>query len=452
MEVVKKDIDKLNAEITINIKEEDYKENVEAALRRYRKQTNLPGFRKGMVPMGMVKKMVGTNLLVDEINKTLSDNLYKYISENKLDVLGNPLPKQEDADAIDWENQKDFTFRYDIGLAPEVKVEITEKDKFEKYKIKADQKMIDEQITEIAKRYGKMGEVDKSEEEDMLFGKWEELDGKSVKEGGISNETVVNIRTVNDKKNQKKFIGKIPGDAVKVKPQDVADGKYVAAWLGIDEQYVQDQTSEFQYTISKINRMEPAELNQEFFDKIYGKDNVKSKEEIEEKLKAEMEKSFAQNAEQLFEREVQDHLIKKAKLELPDEFMKKWLMTANEKPITKEQIEEEYDQYAMGLKWQLIENKLIKDNKIEVSKDEIVAHTKGLIAQQLSGMGGNMMNDKEMEETANRVLENQDEAKRLYEQLYAEKLRAFYNSTAKIKEKEVSYDDFVKLAEKKRTK
>ena len=452
MEVVKKEIDKLNAEVTINIKEEDYKENVEAALRRYRKQTNLPGFRKGMVPMGMVKKMVGTNLLVDEINKTLSDNLYKFISENKLDVLGNPLPKQEDADKIDWENQKDFTFTYEIGLAPEVKIELTERDKFEKLKIKADQKMIDEQITEIAKRYGKMGEVDKSEEEDMLFGKWEELDGKAVKEGGISNETVLNIRTINDSKNQKKFIGKVVGDVVKVKPQEIADAKYVAAWLGIDEQYIQDQTSEFQYTISKINRMEPAELNQEFFDKIYGKDVVKSKEEMQEKLKAEMERSFAQNTEQLFERDVQDHLIKKAKLELPDEFMKKWLMTANEKPITREQIDSEYDQYAMGLKWQLIENKLIRDNKIEVSKDEVVAHTKGLIAQQLSGMGGNMMDDAEMEETANRVLENQDEAKRLYEQLYAEKLRTFYNSTAKIKEKEVSYDDFVKLAEKKRTK
>lgn len=452
MEVVKKDIDKLNAEITINIKEADYKDKVESALRRHRKQTNLPGFRKGMVPMGMVKKMVGTNLLVDEINKTLSDNLYKFISENKLDVLGNPLPKKEDADAIDWENQKDFSFTYEIGLAPEVKVEITEKDKFEKLKIKANQKMIDEQITEIAKRYGKMGEADKSEEEDMLFGKWKELDGKTVKEGGILNETVVNIRTINDKKDQKKFIGKVVGDVVKVKPQDIADAKYVAAWLGIDEQYIKDQISEFQYAISKINRMEAAELNQEFFDKIYGKDNVKSKAEMEEKLRAEMEASFAQNAEQLFERDVQDYLIKKAKLDLPDSFMKKWLMTANEKPITKEQIDSEYEQYAMGLKWQLIENKLIKDNNIEVTKDEVVAHTKGLIAQQLSGMGGNMMEEAEMEETANRVLENQDEARRLYEQLYATKLRAFYNETAKVKEKEVSYDDFVKLAEKKRTK
>ena len=198
--------------------------------------------------------------------------------------------------------------------------------------------------------------------------------------------------------------------------------------------------------------MEAAEFNQEFFDKIYGKDTVKSKVEMEDKLRAEMETSFAQNAEQLFERDVQDYLIKKAKLALPDSFMKKWLMTANEKPITKEQIDSEYEQYAMGLKWQLIENKLIKDNKIEVTMDEVIAHTKGLIAQQLSGMGGNMMEDAEMEETANRVLENQEEAKRLYEQLYATKLRTFYNDTAKIREKEVSYDDFVKLAEKKRTK
>jgi trigger factor len=173
---------------------------------------------------------------------------------------------------------------------------------------------------------------------------------------------------------------------------------------------------------------------------------------MEDKIRGEMEKSFAQNSEQLLERDVQDYLIKKAKLELPDAFMKKWLMTANEKPITAEQIESEYEQYAMGLKWQLIENKLIRDNKIEVTKEEVVEHTKGLIAQQMAGMGGNMMEDAEMEETANRVLENQDEAKRLYEQMYAAKLRGFYNETAKIKEKEVSYDDFVKLAEKKRTK
>lgn len=449
MEVVKKDIDKLNAEITIKITEADYKEQLEESLKKYRKQASLPGFRKGMVPMGMVKKMVGTNLLVDEINRLLSDNLYKYIGENKLDVLGNPLPK-EDSTPIDWETQKEFDFTYELGLAPEVKVEISEKDKFEKFSVKVSDKMIDEQITEIAKRYGKMGEVDESKEEDMLYGTFQELEKGKVKEGGISNSTVLNIRTISKAKDQKPFIGVKVGEIVKVKPQSIADEQYVASWLGIDKEYIKDQKSEFQFTVEKINRMEPAELNQEFFDKLYGKDVIKSKEELAEKIKEEMSNSFAQSTEQLFENEVQEYLLKKAKLNLPDDFMKRWLMTANEKPITKEQIEEEYDRYAEGLKWQLIENKLVKDNGIIVSKEEVLEYTKGLIRQQLSGMGQNVMEEAELEETANRVLQNQDESRRLFEQLYQQKLRAFYNDTVKIKEKEISYDEFLKLAEKKR--
>jgi trigger factor len=449
MEVVKKDIDKLNAEITIKITEADYKEQLEESLKKYRRQASLPGFRKGMVPMGMVKKMVGTNLLVEEINRLLSDNLYKYIGENKLDVLGNPLPK-EDTTPIDWETQKEFDFTYELGLAPEVKVDISEKDKFEKFRVKISDKMIDEQITEIAKRYGKMGEVDQSEEEDMLYGKFQELEKGKVKEGGISNSTVLNIRTISKAKDQKPFIGVKVGDSIKVKPQSIADEQYVASWLGIDKEYIKDQKSEFQFTVEKINRMEPAELNQEFFDKLYGKDVIKSKEELAEKIKEEMSNSFAQSTEQLFENEVQEYLLKKAKLNLPDDFMKRWLMTANEKPITKEQIEEEYDRYAEGLKWQLIENKLVKEHDITVAKEEVLEYTKGLIRQQLSGMGQNVMEDAELEETANRVLQNQDESRRLYEQLYQQKLRAFYNDTVKIKEKEISYDEFLKLAEKKR--
>ncbi|KAA3645984.1 MAG: hypothetical protein DWP98_10615 [Bacteroidetes bacterium] len=224
----------------------------------------------------------------------------------------------------------------------------------------------------------------------------------------------------------------------------------MAAWLGVDKSLVKDIKAEFRFTVEKIHRTSPADLNQDFFDKLYGKGLVKSKEELGEKIKTEMEKSFAQSAEQLFERDVQDFLIKNAKLSLPDAFMKKWLLTANEKPITKEQVDSEYEQYALGLKWQLIENKLIKDNKITVTKDEIVNYTIGMIQQQLSGMGQSMMDEAELEETANRVLENQEEARRLYEQLYQLKLRDFYNKTVKIKEKEISYDDFVKLAEKKR--
>ncbi|MCB0802029.1 MAG: trigger factor [Flavobacteriales bacterium] len=450
MEVVRKDIDKLNAEITIKINEADYKDKVDTALKTYRKQAALPGFRKGMVPMGMVKKMVGTNILVDEINKTLSDHLHQYINDNKLDLLGNPLPKANEDEKIDWETQKDFEFTYEIGLSPEVNVSLTEKDKFEKHKVKISDKLIEDQIQEIAKRYGKMEEADVSKAEDMLYGKFDQIEKGEIKEGGISNGTVLNISTIAKDKDKKQFVGLKPGATVDCKPQDLAADNYVAAWLGVDKSLVKDIKDEFRFTVEKIHRTSPADLNQDFFDKLYGKGLVKSKEELGEKIKAEMEKSFAQSAEQLFERDVQDFLIKNAKLSLPDAFMKKWLLTANEKPITKEQIDSEYEQYALGLKWQLIENKLIKDNKITVTKDEIVNYTIGMIQQQLSGMGQSMMDEAELEETANRVLENQEEARRLYEQLYQLKLRDFYNKTVKIKEKEISYDDFVKLAEKKR--
>jgi trigger factor len=449
MEVVRKDIDKLNAEITIKIAEADYKDKVDQSLRKYRKKADLPGFRKGMIPMGMIKKMVGTNILVEEINKTLSDSLHQYIGDNKIDILGNPLPK-DNGSKIDWESQTEFEFTYELGLSPEIKAELTEKDKFEKYKVKVADKMIEDQIQEIAKRYGKMEEADESKAEDMLYGKFEQIEKGEVKEEGVSNGTVLNISTIEKAKDQKQFIGLKPGATVDCKPQKLAADNYVAAWLGVDQALVKDIKAEFRFTVEKIHRTEPAEMNQEFFDKLYGKDVVKSKEELGDKIRGEMDASFAQNADQLFERDVQDHLVKKAKISLPDEFMKKWLQTANEKPVTKEQIESEYDQYALGLKWQLIENKLIKANKIEVTREEIIEHTKGMIRQQLAGMGQGMMDETEMEETAMRVLENQDEARKLYEQLYGLKLRDFYNKTVKIKEKEISYDDFVKLAQKKR--
>ena len=449
MEVIKKDTGKLSAEIAIKIQEKDYKDQVEQSLKNYRKQVNLPGFRKGMVPMGMVKKMVGTNILVEEINRLLSSKLQTYITEEKMEILGNPLPKEEDAPAIDWESQKEFDFTYEVGLAPEVKISLSEKDKFDKCNIQVTNKMLEEQMDEIAKRYGKMVEVDQSIEGDMLYGKFEELEKGKVKEDGISNSTVLNIATIDSKKDQKKLIGLKIGDTVKLKVAGLASDNYIASWLGIEVSDVKDIKSEFNYTVEKINRMEAADYNQELFDKLYGPDVVKSKDEFKAKIQEEMEKNFAENAEQLFERDVQDHLIKKAKLDLPDDFMKRWLMTANEKPITKEQIEEDYENYARGLKWQLIENKLIRENGLELQQEEVIDHTKGLIQQQLSGMG-QIMEDKELTETAMRVLSNQEESRRVYDQLYAVKLRKLYNETVKIKERNISYDDFVKLVDKKK--
>lgn len=449
MEVTRKDIDKLNAEITVKLTPADYQDKVDAVLKQHRKNASIPGFRKGMVPMGVIKKQVGTSVIVEEVNKILSDELYKYVTDNKIDMLGNPIPKQQDR--IDFTTQKDFEFTYEIGIAPIFEIEISDKHKFEKLDVKVDDKLIDQNVNEIAKRYGKMENADTSNADDMLYGKFQELNEKGeIKEGGIYNSSVLNLASLTDKKIIKKLTGVKPGDTVVVQPVEMGNSNLVKSWLGIEAEEIAAVSGDYNFTVEKINRMLPAELNQEFFDKLYGQDVIKSESEFRDKVKEELENSFKSNADQLFNREVQDTLIEKAKIELPDEFLKRWLMVANDKPVTREQIDAEYDQYALGLKWQLIENKIIKDNGLEVSRDAVVEHTKMLIQQQMAGMGQNFMDDTELTETANRVLQNQDEARQLYEQLYQQKLIALYNEKFKIKEKAVSYDEFVKLAEAKR--
>jgi trigger factor len=449
MEVTRKDIDQLNAEITVKLTPADYQNKVDAVLKQHRKNATIPGFRKGMVPMGVIKKQVGTSVLVEEINKILSEELHKYVTENKIDMLGNPIPKQQER--IDFTTQTEFEFTYEIGIAPEINVEVSDKLKFEKVQVKVDDKLIDENVTEIAKRYGKMENADVSKADDMLYGKFQELNDKGeIKEGGIYNSSVLNLVSLSDKKVIKKLTGVKPGDTVVLEPAKIGNSNLVKSWLGLENNEAENISGEYNFTVEKINRMLPADLNQEFFDKLYGKDVIKTEEEFRGKVKEELENSFNANADQLFNREVQDTLIEKAKIELPDEFLKRWLMVANEKPVTKEQIESEYDQYALGLKWQLIENKIIKDNGLEVSRDAVVDYTKSLIQQQMAGMGQNFMDDAELTDTANRVLQNQDEARQIYEQLYQQKLIALYNEKFKIKEKAVSYDEFVKLAEAKR--
>lgn len=449
MEVTRKDIDQLNAEITVKLTPADYQNKVDAVLKQHRKNATIPGFRKGMVPMGVIKKQVGTSVLVEEINKILSEELHKYVTENKIDMLGNPIPKQQER--IDFTTQTEFEFTYEIGIAPEINVEVSDKLKFEKVQVKVDDKLIDENVTEIAKRYGKMENADVSKADDMLYGKFQELNDKGeIKEGGIYNSSVLNLVSLSDKKVIKKLTGVKPGDTIVLEPAKIGNSNLVKSWLGLENNEAENISGEYNFTVEKINRMLPADLNQEFFDKLYGKDVIKTEEEFRGKVKEELENSFNANADQLFNREVQDTLIEKAKIELPDEFLKRWLMVANEKPVTKEQIESEYDQYALGLKWQLIENKIIKDNGLEVSRDAVVDYTKSLIQQQMAGMGQNFMDDAELTDTANRVLQNQDEARQIYEQLYQQKLIALYNEKFKIKEKAVSYDEFVKLAKAKR--
>jgi len=448
MNISQEKVDDLNAIIKIEVKQADYQEKVDKVMNTHRKNANIPGFRKGHVPMGMIKKQVGITVIVDEINKVLSASLQNYIKDQDLNVLGNPLPKLDEQNSIDWANQKDFEFNYVVGIAPEFKVDVLSKLKVDYYKIKVADKDVDKYITDVAKRYGKMSNPDVATADDMLFGKFEELDGTgNVKEDGISHNSMIIIEAVTDKKVQKGFVGAKSADSFDIDPKIVSPSPTdQAAAIGVDVATLASIISKFKFTVDKINKIIPADLDQELFDKVYGPGVVADEKAFRTKVSEELGKGLSADADRKLKADIQDKLIEKVKLKLPDAFLKRWIRESNEKPITAEQIELEYDNYAKGLQWQLIENKLIQANDIKVSHAEVVEHTKGLLLQQMAGMGLPTNNDDELTETANRVLQNQEEAKNLYMMMYDTRLLKVYKEEIKLKEKEISYEDFVKLA------
>ena len=452
MNITKENVDDLNAVIKVQLNQTDYQEKVDKVLKDHRKNANIPGFRKGHVPMGMIKKQVGTNVLVDEINKILSASLQEFITKEDLNLLGNPLPKLDEQEKIDWETQKDFEFNYVVGVAPEFDVDLGSKLKLDYYKIKVAEKDVDKYIKDVAKRYGKMTNPEVAESDDMLFGKFEELDGTgAIKEDGINHSSVIIIEAVTDKKLQKNLVGAKAGDTFELDPKKVSEHETdQAAALGVDVAILKSIISKFKYTVEKINKVIPAELNQDLFDKVYGPNAVKDETEFRAKVSDELGKGLSVDADRKLKADIQEKLIEKLKLKLPDTFLKRWIVASNEKPISAEQVEEEYDDYAKGLKWQLIENKIIKSNDIQVTPEEVVEHTKGLLKQQMAGMGLPDNNDDELTETANRVLQNEEEARNLYMMMYDTKLMELYKNSIKLKEKEVSYEDFIKLAYNKK--
>ena len=452
MNITKEKVDDLNAVIKVQLNQADYQEKVDAVLKNHRKNANIPGFRKGHVPMGMIKKQVGTNVLVDEINKILSESLHKFITDEDLNLLGNPLPKLDEQEKVNWETQKDFEFNYNVGIAPEFEVDLGSKLKLDYYKIKVADKDVDKYIEDVAKRYGKMSNPDVAEADDMLFGKFEELDGTgNIKEDGINHSSVIIIGAVTDKKLQKSLVGAKANDVFDVDPKKISENPTdQAAAIGVDVATLDTVISKFKFTVEKVNRIIPAELNQELFDKVYGPNTVNDVASFRTKVAEELGKGLSVDADRKLKADIQDKLIDKLKLKLPNEFLKRWIVASNEKPISEEQVEKEYEDYAKGLKWQLIENKIIQTNDIKVTQEEVVEHTKGLLKQQMAGMGLPDNNDDELTETANRVLQNEEEARNLYMMLYDTKLMELYKNSIKLKEKEVSYEDFLKIAYKKK--
>ena len=436
MNIQKEQIDELNAIVKVAITKEDYSDKVDKILKDYKKQANIPGFRKGQVPMGLIKKQYGKAVLVDEVNKLLQDNLNKYLTEEKLDVLGNPLPKQQDN--FNWEAE-DFSFEFELGLAPNFEVTLKTKKPVTHYKIVADKKMIDEQVERIRKQYGKL--ISKSE-----AGKNDELTGVfRNEEEEIDHKSNLEMSKVKSKKAIDSLLGKKAGDTVILKTKGLFKEDYLLSGaLGIQREKLEKLNIEVSFTIEEINERESADLDQELFDKLFGKDAITSEKGLRERIKEDSEKQFEQQADQKLLNDVTERLIETIKFDLPAGFLKKWIQTTGEKSLSEEEANDEYEKSEKGLRYQLIEGKIIKDNGIEIQFDELKEFAKGFIKSQMAQYGQLNPQEEELDNIASRVLGNQEEVKRLSEQLMSQKLLALYKEKANLKKKEVTYDNFVK--------
>lgn len=438
MNITRENIDALNAVVKVDITKGDYSDKVDKILSDYRKTANIPGFRKGHVPMGMVKKQYGKAVLIDEVNKLLQDALNKYLTEEKLDVLGNPLPKTQDN--LDW-NADDFSFEFELGLAPEFDVNLKGKKAIMGYKIIADDKMINDQVINIQKQYGKLISKTEMAQDDEITGVFKN------EEKQIDNSSTFTLDKLKGKVNSKKFIGAKVGDVINLKTKGLFNDDHdLINYLKVAHDDAHGLNIEVIFTVSEINTRELADLDQELFDKLFGKGKITSVTELKDRIKQDAERQFVQQSDQKLLNDVTEYLVKTTKFDLPSEFLQKWMQTAGEEFMDEATAKEEYEKSEKSMRYQLIEGKLMAENDIQVNFEDLKAHSKLMIKGQMAQFGQNNPTEEELDEIAARVLSNKDEVKRLSEQLISQKLLNLYKEKANIKIKELPYDNFVKEA------
>lgn len=457
MNVVKEQIDDLNAILKVELVKEDYLPNVESALKKARKNITMKGFRQGMVPLSLVKKMHGNNVLYDEVNKLVTEQINNHIKEEKLDVLGQPLPKADSSVTLDINNPEDVTLEFELGLAPEFDLSIIDKKaEFNRYKIIVEDKVLEEEIEGLRLRNGVQKFVEDSvvEEGDVLHVDIVELENGEVKENGVTNNSSPVGLNIFKEAEQKKFHGLKIGESLDINLFEAAEKDRASVLkfvLDIKEGEEPESLGDtFRMTIVKIGRMEKADLNQDLYDKLYGEGVVKSEDELKEKLIAEMDTYFARETEVKTKNDIIEYLLENVKMEFPAAFLKRWIKATNEKPITDEQIEADYENFEKGLRWSMITNKLGADNDIKAEKEEIEAFSmEGLKKQlQMYNPGGNPISDEDLKTFNASMMAREDHVKKTYEAVMEQKLFAFINDAVTITEKEISLDDFRELNKK----
>jgi len=449
MNITRENIDDLNAVLKVEISKPDYEEKVETVLKDYRKKANIKGFRPGMVPIGLVRKMYGKAVQVDEINKLVTENIQKYLSDEKIEILGDPLPKPEENEKINFDTQEDFKFTFELGLTPAIELKLSKKNKVNFHEIIIDEKMKNDYLTNYTRRYGDLKQAESIEDKDVVKGRIEAVDGDGnpVAEGPLVEETSLGIDIIKDEDIKKQFIGKavaetIDFDIKKAFPND----SEVAGILRKKKEEVENISGNFRFTINEISRFHPAEVGKELFDRIYGEGIVNSEEEFMKKIEEEIALNLKRESDYKLMIDIKALALEKTEFSLPEEFLKKWLLRVNEN-TTQEQIESEFENFRKDLKWQLIRNKVARENEVKISEEELIKEAENITRYQFQQYGLFYVTDEQLTNYAKETLKREDDAKRIADKILEEKVIAVMKELLKIENKSITVEDFNKLFE-----
>lgn len=430
------------ASIKINLIEADYQSKVDEKIKDYSKKANINGFRPGKVPTGVVKKMYGKSILVEEINHIVGHALQDYIKDNDLKILGEPIPNQQQIETVDWDNQSDFEFEYSVGLVEDFKVDLNKKVKVKSYSIEIDDKILEESLDNVRTQFGEMTNPETSEEGDVIYGTFAQVDGD------IENDTTLDLADLL-KKDLKKFVGKKSTDVIEVDLNKlIKDDAARAALLGKTADEIAELDGAFTFTVKNVNRKEKAEINQELFDKTFGPDLVKTEEEFKSKISETIGQNYNRETDQWLTKTIQDTLIKRTGINLPDEFLKEWLKVTGEGKVTDVELDKEYHLYADQLRWNLISGEVAKVNEIKPEAEEIQAATREMINAQFAGSGMGQFADQ-MDMFVENYLqgENGQNYTKMAEQVQQNKVIDFIKDKIDIKEEKIDVEKFKKIVE-----
>jgi trigger factor len=443
----------LKSLVRITLKKEDYEPKVLEQIKKLAKKADIKGFRKGMVPMGVVKKMYGNSVLAEEINKDLNDQMWKYLQENKIDVLGQPIPATDQPLLdIDINNMKDVNFAYEVGLAPEIDMSYIETaEPFDKYKINITDQMIDEEVERIRKRFATYEYPESVEQNDILSITIEELneDG-SIKEGGVSTVSSVMMDLIK-KEHQAAFLALKKQDSIEGNIWDMVDRDREGIAKNIlnqtDVTHTEHIGNKFKLTLNNITRSKPSEVNEEFFVKVYGENGPKTEADMRENIKKELDAYFDGQTDGYLINDLYKGIIENVNFPLPDDFMKRWIMVANEKDVTEEEVDKDYPKFAKQLRWDLITRKIIRENNIENTPEEVKEQVRMKTIQQLHGYGLRDLGGDWVEQFISKQMADKEQIKQTGEQLLTDKVMMLIKSKVKLKEKPISLEGFKLMAD-----